>query len=167
MRHAEALAAITNPTVNSYKRLVPGFEAPVHISWARNNRSGLIRVPIPKRDNPMATRIEYRSADPACNDRCQRAAGGRYMAGGRPPGPIGGAIRRICSMRCDTTSCLALPSCAAAINSPGLRRGMDSSIAPTKLDVYKLAFTNLNSLPSIPNGGKDTQHGRRKWQRSQ
>jgi len=47
--------------------LVPGFEAPVHISWARNNRSGLIRVPIPKKGNPLATRIEYRSPDPACN----------------------------------------------------------------------------------------------------
>jgi glutamine synthetase len=53
--------------VNSYKRLVPGFEAPVHISWARNNRSGLIRVPIPKRGSSNATRIEYRSPDPACN----------------------------------------------------------------------------------------------------
>ena len=67
LHHAAEITAVTNQTVNSYKRLVPGFEAPVHISWARNNRSGLIRVPIPKRDNPMATRIEYRSADPACN----------------------------------------------------------------------------------------------------
>jgi len=67
LRHAAEITAVTNQTVNSYKRLVPGFEAPVHISWARNNRSGLIRVPIPKRGNPLATRIEYRSADPACN----------------------------------------------------------------------------------------------------
>jgi glutamine synthetase len=67
LRHAAEITAVTNQTVNSYKRLVPGFEAPVHISWARNNRSGLIRVPIPKKGNPMATRIEYRSADPACN----------------------------------------------------------------------------------------------------
>lgn len=67
LRHASEITAITNQTVNSYKRLVPGFEAPVHISWARNNRSGLIRVPIPKRGNPNATRIEYRSPDPACN----------------------------------------------------------------------------------------------------
>ena len=67
LRHAAEITAITNQTVNSYKRLVPGFEAPVHISWARNNRSGLIRVPIPKRGNPFATRIEYRSPDPACN----------------------------------------------------------------------------------------------------
>ncbi len=67
LRHASEITAVTNQTVNSYKRLVPGFEAPVHVSWARNNRSGLIRVPIPKRGNPLATRIEYRSADPACN----------------------------------------------------------------------------------------------------
>ena len=67
LHHAAELTAITNQTVNSYKRLVPGFEAPVHISWARNNRSGLIRVPVAKRANPNATRIEYRSTDPACN----------------------------------------------------------------------------------------------------
>ena len=67
LRHVAEITAITNQTVNSYKRLVPGFEAPVHISWARNNRSGLIRVPIPKRGNPSATRLEYRSPDPACN----------------------------------------------------------------------------------------------------
>jgi glutamine synthetase len=65
--HAAEITAITNQTVNSYKRLVPGFEAPVHISWARNNRSGLIRVPIAKNGNPFATRIEYRSPDPGCN----------------------------------------------------------------------------------------------------
>ncbi len=67
IRHAAEITAITNQTVNSYKRLVPGFEAPVHITWARNNVSGLIRVPIPKRGNPNATRIEYRSPDPATN----------------------------------------------------------------------------------------------------
>jgi glutamine synthetase len=67
LRHAAEITAITNQTVNSYKRLVPGFEAPVHVSWARNNRSGLVRVPIPKRGNPLATRVEYRSPDPACN----------------------------------------------------------------------------------------------------
>ena len=67
LMHAAEITAVTNQTVNSYKRLVPGFEAPVHVSWARNNRSGLIRVPIPKRGSPSATRIEYRSPDPACN----------------------------------------------------------------------------------------------------
>ena len=67
LRHAAEITAITNQTINSYKRLVPGFEAPIHVSWARNNRSGLIRVPIAKRGNPTATRVEYRSPDPACN----------------------------------------------------------------------------------------------------
>ena len=67
LRHAAEITAITNQTVNSYKRLVPGFEAPVHISWARNNRSGLIRVPVQKRNSEQSTRIEYRSPDPACN----------------------------------------------------------------------------------------------------
>ncbi|MGB1726791.1 MAG: glutamine synthetase family protein, partial [Ilumatobacteraceae bacterium] len=84
--HAAEIAAITNPTVNSYKRLVPGFEAPVHVSWARNNRSGLIRVPIPKKGNPTATRIEYRSPDPTCNPylafSLMLAAGMRGVAGG-------------------------------------------------------------------------------------
>jgi len=67
LRHAAEITAVTNQTVNSYKRLVPGFEAPVHVSWARNNRSGLIRVPVPKRGSDLATRIELRSPDPACN----------------------------------------------------------------------------------------------------
>ncbi|MFZ9192150.1 MAG: glutamine synthetase family protein, partial [Ilumatobacteraceae bacterium] len=67
LRHAAEITAVTNQTVNSYKRLVPGFEAPVHVSWARNNRSGLIRVPVPKRGSEQATRIELRSPDPACN----------------------------------------------------------------------------------------------------
>ena len=67
LHHAAEITAVTNQTVNSYKRLVPGFEAPIHVSWARNNRSGLIRVPVPKRGNASATRIEYRSPDPATN----------------------------------------------------------------------------------------------------
>ncbi|NNN16221.1 MAG: glutamine synthetase [Acidimicrobiaceae bacterium] len=67
MRHAEEISAVTNQWVNSYKRLVVGYEAPVYVSWARNNRSALIRVPRPKLDRPDSTRIEYRALDPACN----------------------------------------------------------------------------------------------------
>jgi glutamine synthetase len=66
LRHAGEITAITNQTVNSYKRLIPGFEAPVVISWARNNRSALIRVPISK-SGENAARVEYRSPDPVCN----------------------------------------------------------------------------------------------------
>ena len=64
LNHARALAALTNPTVNSYKRLVPGWEAPVYLSWARYNRSVLIRVP-PGRE--MRARLEYRPTDGSCN----------------------------------------------------------------------------------------------------
>ena len=67
MRHARELTLITNQWVNSYKRLVPGFEAPVYITWARRNRSDLVRVPENKPGKEMATRIEYRAPDPACN----------------------------------------------------------------------------------------------------
>ncbi len=64
IKHARAIAAITNPTVNSYKRLVPGYEAPVYIAWSGCNRSPLIRIPA-KRGN--STRVELRNPDPACN----------------------------------------------------------------------------------------------------
>jgi glutamine synthetase len=67
LEHAPALTAVTNQWVNSYKRLVPGFEAPVHVSWARRNRSALVRVPADRPDDERACRIEYRAADPACN----------------------------------------------------------------------------------------------------
>lgn len=67
MRHAMEITAVCNQWVNSYKRLVPGYEAPVYISWARRNRSAMIRVPMYKPGKENATRIEFRSPDPACN----------------------------------------------------------------------------------------------------
>jgi glutamine synthetase len=67
MTHAPEITAICNQWVNSYKRLVPGYEAPVYVSWARRNRSAMIRVPMYKPGKEKATRIEYRSPDPACN----------------------------------------------------------------------------------------------------
>jgi len=67
MHHAPAITALTNQWVNSYKRLVPGYEAPVYVSWARRNRSAMIRVPMYKPGKEKATRIEFRSPDPACN----------------------------------------------------------------------------------------------------
>ena len=53
--------------MNSYKRLIPGTEAPAHVSWARNNRSALVRVPVTKSGKDASVRIEYRAPDPACN----------------------------------------------------------------------------------------------------
>ena len=67
MRHAREMAAITNQWINSYKRLVPGYEAPVYVSWGRRNRSAMVRVPMYKPGKEEATRIEFRSPDPACN----------------------------------------------------------------------------------------------------
>jgi glutamine synthetase len=68
LRHAREITAITNQTVNSYKRLIAGYEAPVYVCWARNNESALVRVPVPKKGKgESSTRIEFRSPDPACN----------------------------------------------------------------------------------------------------
>ncbi len=67
LKHSREITSITSQWVNSYKRLVPGYEAPVYICWAQMNRSALIRVPMYKPGKEKATRIEYRSPDPACN----------------------------------------------------------------------------------------------------
>src|SRR5688572_1294531 len=64
LRHAKGFCAITNPLVNSYKRLVPGYEAPTNIAWSERNRSPLVRVPAARGDG---TRIELRMPDPSCN----------------------------------------------------------------------------------------------------
>jgi glutamine synthetase len=67
LKHARGMCAVLAPLVNSYKRLVPGYEAPVYISWARVNRSALIRVPKNRPNKPGAARIELRCPDPTCN----------------------------------------------------------------------------------------------------
>jgi glutamine synthetase len=67
LAHAREMTAVTNQWVNSYKRLVPGYEAPVFVVWGRQNRSALVRLPSYKPDKEQSTRIEYRAPDPACN----------------------------------------------------------------------------------------------------
>ena len=67
LRHSREISAVVSQWVNSYKRLVPGYEAPVYISWARRNRSALVRVPEYKPGKEKSTRCEYRAPDPACN----------------------------------------------------------------------------------------------------
>lgn len=67
LRHSREICSVFAQSVNSYKRLVPGFEAPVYIAWARRNRSALIRVPMYQPGKELATRMEYRAADPICN----------------------------------------------------------------------------------------------------
>ena len=72
LEHAPALTAICNPTVNSYKRLVPGYEAPIYVAWSDVNRSALVRKPAAR--VPAASRIELRSPDPSCNPYLALAA---------------------------------------------------------------------------------------------
>ena len=67
LAHIKEIALVTNQWVNSYKRLVPGYEAPVYICWSRRNRSAMVRVPLYKPGKENATRIELRNPDPACN----------------------------------------------------------------------------------------------------
>jgi glutamine synthetase len=87
-KHARSLAAVTNPLVNSYKRLVPGYEAPVDIAWSRSNRSPMIRVP---ERRGLGTRVEFRMPDPACNPylalAVQLAAGLDGVENRIDPGP--------------------------------------------------------------------------------
>lgn len=65
--HSRSLVAITSPTVNSYYRMVPGFEAPVYVAWSRGNRSAIVRIPINDKLSRDSKRIEFRAPDPSCN----------------------------------------------------------------------------------------------------
>lgn len=67
LKHVREFTLVTNQWVNSYKRLVPGYEAPVYISWGQRNRSSLVRIPMYRYGKEKATRVELRSPDPACN----------------------------------------------------------------------------------------------------
>ncbi|MBM4168256.1 MAG: type I glutamate--ammonia ligase [Ignavibacteria bacterium] len=86
LKHAPALCAISNPTTNSYKRLVPGYEAPVNLAYSQRNRSAAVRIPMYS-SNPKAKRIEFRCPDPMCNPYLAFAA--MMMAG------IDGIINKI------------------------------------------------------------------------
>jgi glutamine synthetase len=66
LKHCKAMCAFTNPTTNSYKRLVPGFEAPVNLAYSSRNRSAAVRIPMYSA-SPKAKRIEFRTPDPSCN----------------------------------------------------------------------------------------------------
>ena len=93
LKYAPEITAINNQWINSYKRLVPGYEAPVYLSWAKRNRSDLIRVPEYRPGKEKATRIELRSPDPACNPylcfSVMLAAGLKGIEDGlEPPEPI-------------------------------------------------------------------------------
>jgi len=67
LSHTASLVALTSPTVNSYHRMVPGFEAPVYAAWSRGNRSAILRVPVNDRNNAKSKRVEFRAPDPSAN----------------------------------------------------------------------------------------------------
>lgn len=115
IKHAKAFTAITNPTVNSYKRLVPGYEAPVYIAWSGKNRSCLIRVPAIR---GISTRIEVRHPDPMCNPYMAMAV---MMAAGmdgikhkiEPPEPIDANIYRMSRKERESLNIQSLPGSLA------------------------------------------------------
>jgi glutamine synthetase len=93
LKHAPEITSVTSQWINSYKRLVPGYEAPVYLSWARRNRADLVRVPEYQPGRETATRAEYRSPDPACNPylvfSVMLAAGLDGIENGmEPPAPV-------------------------------------------------------------------------------
>jgi len=101
LKYAPEFTSVTCQWVNSYKRLVPGYEAPVYLSWAQRNRSDLVRVPMYKPGKEEATRVEYRSPDPACNPyltfSVMLAAGLAGMAEKiEPPEPIEENVYKMC-----------------------------------------------------------------------
>ncbi|BDR60713.1 type I glutamate--ammonia ligase [Lactobacillus xylocopicola] len=112
LEHARAITAVGNPTVNSYKRLIPGYEAPVYISWASKNRSPMVRVPSAEEVN---TRLEMRSADPTANPYLLLAA---CLAAGlngikeekMPMEPINGNIFKLSEKEREAAGIKPLPS---------------------------------------------------------
>jgi glutamine synthetase len=93
LRYAPEITLVTNQWVNSYKRLVAGYEAPVYLAWARRNRSDLVRIPAYKPGRELAMRVEYRAPDPACNPylafACMLEAGLEGIRRGlEPPEPV-------------------------------------------------------------------------------
>ena len=111
--HAPSLLAFTNPTVNSYKRLVPGFEAPINLVYSQRNRSACVRIPITGR-NPKAKRLEFRCPDSSGNPylafSAMMMAGLDGMSKIEPPPPVDKDLYELPPKR-PRKSCRLLPSC--------------------------------------------------------
>lgn len=115
LKHVKSITAITNPTVNSYKRLVPGYEAPVYLAWSLANRSALLRVPAKR---GVSTRVELRSPDPACNPYLAFAAILESCLDGirnkiDPPAPVESNIYKLTSKERKKQRIDALPGSLA------------------------------------------------------
>ena len=115
LRHAPELMLVTNQWVNSYKRIVPGVEAPTHVTWSTYNHADLLRVPQHRRDQPETARIEYRVPDAACNPylvfAATLAAGLAGIEGAYPlPPPLDRDVREVSADELAARNIIALPS---------------------------------------------------------
>jgi glutamine synthetase len=144
LAHARALCAITNPTTNSYRRLVPGYEAPVFIAWSRANRSANVRIPFYLKGHPGAKRIEYRTPDSAANIYLTEAA--LTMAGLdgikrklEPPAPVDANIYKLTPAKRRELSIGELPgSLGEALDCLASdHEFLKPVFAPSVLDIYQ------------------------------
>jgi glutamine synthetase len=118
LKYAPEITAVNNQWINSYKRLVPGYEAPVYLSWAKRNRSDLIRVPEYMPGKEKATRIEFRSPDPACNPylcfSVMLAAGLKGIEEGlEPPEPVERSVYEMSEKEREELGIATLPASLA------------------------------------------------------
>jgi glutamine synthetase len=141
MEHARALSAVVAPTVNSYKRLTPGYEAPVYICWAQLNRSSLIRVPA-HGTAVSATRIELRCPDPSCNPYLAFAA---MLAAGldgierdlMPPAPVNEDVYHFDQVDLDARAIGTLPgTLAEALDALEQDAVIQDALGPDITDVF-------------------------------
>jgi glutamine synthetase len=167
VRHAPEITVVTNQWVNSYKRLVPGYEAPVYISWAKVNRSDLIRVPAYKPGYESSVRVEYRAPDPACNPylafSVMLAAGLKGIEEDYPvPPPVEGNVFAMSPEERQARGIRTLPgslgeAIALAENSDLLRKALgehifNSFIRNKKIewDTYRASVTDYEVSRYLP-----------------
>jgi glutamine synthetase len=144
LEHARALCAITNPITNSYRRLVPGYEAPVFIAWSKSNRSANVRIPRYHRGRAAAQRIEYRTPDSAANIYLTEAALALAGLDGirrkiEPPAPVDENIYKLTPAKRKELGVRELPgSLGEALECLGSDHDfLKPAFAPSLLDVYR------------------------------
>lgn len=155
LAHAPAYTAVTNPLVNSYKRLVPGYEAPVHVSWSVQNRSTLVRVPVQR---GAGTRLELRSPDPSCNPYLAFAVIIRAGLDGirrriEPPPPVDRNLYEMTAAERASLGIRRLPSnlaeaLAALENDPLIAETLGEHVYTHFLDAKRIEWEIYNSQVS-------------------
>ncbi len=158
LEHARALCAITNPITNSYRRLVPGYEAPVFIAWSKANRSANVRIPFYQRRRPGAKRIEYRTPDSAANIYLTEAALALAGLDGirrklEPPAPVDENIYKLTPARRRELAIRELPGSLAESldclesDRAFLRPAFADSLIDTYIELKREEQLELNLRP--------------------